>query len=110
MGLHVKTFVFDREKTFIGSLNLDPRSVYQNTELGVIIDDAEMANEIATLALELLPDVAYRVELDNSGSLMWHGKDYETGESIKLDHEPDAGIFLRFFAFISRILPVESQL
>ncbi len=110
MGLHVKTFVFDREKTFIGSLNLDPRSVYQNTELGVIIDDAEMANEIATLALELLPDVAYRVELDNSGSLMWSGKDYETGEPIKLDGEPDAGIFLRLFAFVSRILPVESQL
>ena len=69
-----------------------------------------MANEIATLALELLPDVAYRVELDNSGSLMWSGKDYETGEPIKLDGEPDAGIFLRLFAFVSRILPVESQL
>ena len=30
----VQTFVFDRRQVFIGSLNLDPRSVIHNTELG----------------------------------------------------------------------------
>ena len=110
MSLHVKTFVFDRQKTFIGSLNLDPRSVFQNTELGVIVEDPDIAAQIASLALDNLPAIAYRVQLDERGKLIWTGIDFQTNEEQLLRKEPDAGIWLRLFALISRILPVESQL
>ncbi len=33
-GLHAKTSVFDRKITFVGSFNVDPRSVNLNTEMG----------------------------------------------------------------------------
>jgi putative cardiolipin synthase len=36
-SLHTKSFVFDRKQVFIGSLNLDPRAVLHNTEIGVKI-------------------------------------------------------------------------
>ena len=42
-SLHAKTFVRDREKVFIGSLNLDPRSFYENTEIGLVIHSTEVA-------------------------------------------------------------------
>lgn len=110
ISLHVKTFVFDRQKTFIGSLNLDPRSVYQNTELGIIVDDPEMAGEIAELALNHLSRLAYRVQLDNKGKMTWTGLDHDSQEEITLYKEPDAGFWLKAVAWISRIMPVESQL
>ena len=43
MGLHVKAIVVDRERVFIGSMNLDPRSSDLNSEMGVIIDSRELA-------------------------------------------------------------------
>ena len=37
-SLHAKSFVFDRQTVFIGSLNLDPRAVVINTENGLLIE------------------------------------------------------------------------
>jgi putative cardiolipin synthase len=45
-SLHAKSFVFDREQVFIGSLNLDPRAVLYNTEIGVVLTSSQMANEM----------------------------------------------------------------
>ena len=46
-ALHAKVFVFDRQRVFIGSMNLDQRSLYLNTEIGLIIDSPELARQIA---------------------------------------------------------------
>jgi len=110
ISLHVKTFVFDRKKTFIGSLNLDPRSVYQNTELGIVVEDARMASEIAAIALERLPDIAYQVGLDQDGSLFWLGRDPDTQQTTRYQREPEAGLVQRILAAVARVLPVEGQL
>ena len=37
--LHTKAYIVDRREVFIGSFNFDPRSMYINTEMGVIIKD-----------------------------------------------------------------------
>ena len=108
--LHLKTFVFDREKTFIGSLNLDPRSILQNTEMGVVIKNPELANKIAESALTQLPMIAYQVHLDDGGRIYWQEFDPESGLRIRYDTEPDAGLFRRMFAALSRILPIENEL
>ena len=47
-SLHAKTFVFDHRTVFIGSLNLDPRSIQLNTEIGVICNSEPMAAALAS--------------------------------------------------------------
>ena len=46
-ALHAKVFVFDRQRVFVGSMNLDQRSLHLNTEIGLIIDSPELARQIA---------------------------------------------------------------
>jgi cardiolipin synthase C len=46
-ALHAKLFVFDRRKVFIGSMNFDQRSKRINTEVGLIIDSPELAQQTA---------------------------------------------------------------
>jgi putative cardiolipin synthase len=45
--LHTKAVVFDREKVFVGTFNLDPRSAELNTEIGLLVECPELACEIA---------------------------------------------------------------
>ena len=47
-GLHAKLFVFDRKRVFIGSMNFDQRSKHLNTEIGLIIDSPELAQQTAS--------------------------------------------------------------
>ena len=44
--VHAKSFVIDDEIAWIGSFNLDPRSVHLNTEVGLAIWDANVAKAI----------------------------------------------------------------
>lgn len=106
-GLHAKTFVFDRRWVFVGSMNLDPRSVKLNTELGIIVDCPELAREMIQGAEALLPGRAYRVELTSAG-LQWTTK--EQGQTIHLDSEPGAGFWKRLMWRVSALLPIEGQL
>lgn len=39
LGLHSKFIVVDRKTAYVGSLNLDPRSLKINTEMGLVIED-----------------------------------------------------------------------
>jgi phosphatidylserine/phosphatidylglycerophosphate/cardiolipin synthase-like enzyme len=43
VGLHTKAMVIDRERSFIGAMNLDPRSGIFNSEMGGIIDSPPLA-------------------------------------------------------------------
>jgi putative cardiolipin synthase len=72
MGLHVKAMVIDRERVFIGSMNLDPRSADLNTEMGVVIDSPGLAAEVA-LAMErdMSAPNAWRVTVGEDGGLLW---------------------------------------
>jgi putative cardiolipin synthase len=47
VGLHTKAMVIDRERSFIGSMNLDPRSEVINSEMGVIVESAPLAQALA---------------------------------------------------------------
>ncbi|MBI5381229.1 MAG: phospholipase D family protein [Opitutae bacterium] len=46
-SLHAKALVFDRQRVWIGSFNLDPRSVWYNTEIAVVIRSSELAEQMA---------------------------------------------------------------
>jgi putative cardiolipin synthase len=72
MGLHVKALVVDRQRVFVGSMNLDPRSQELNSEMGVVIDSAPLARQIADITeQDMLPANAWQVTLKERGGLRW---------------------------------------
>lgn len=45
-AIHAKALVIDSEKLYLGTFNLDPRSANLNTEVGVIIDNQQLARVV----------------------------------------------------------------
>ncbi len=111
-SLHAKSFVLDREKVFIGSLNLDPRSFYENSEIGVIIKSPEMAIDMAERFDQGIEKGSFRLELvtdeDDNEYILWHG--YDDGEKVTFEHDPYTSIWRRMGVGFMRIMPIESQL
>jgi len=72
VGLHVKAMVIDRERVFIGSMNLDPRSWEINSEMGVVVDSPDLAEALArAMERDMEPENAWRVTLDAGGQVQW---------------------------------------
>ena len=107
MTLHTKAFLIDRRYLFVGSLNLDPRSIEINAEMGLLIDSAKMIAENNADHDERLAALTYRVLLNEDGDLEWHG--LINGEEVVETKEPDTSGWLRFKAWFMKIAP-ESQL
>ena len=64
LSLHAKSFVIDKNITFIGSYNLDPRSEIYNTELGVIIRDEKFAQVLKkSIEQDINPRNSYLVAM-----------------------------------------------
>ncbi|MCW5584686.1 MAG: hypothetical protein KIS75_01020 [Chromatiales bacterium] len=68
---HAKTFAFDRQRLFVGSLNLDPRSAVLNTEMGIVFDNAQLAGNVGDWFDARLRDVAYELKLDDQDNIEW---------------------------------------
>ena len=107
LTLHTKLILIDRRYLFVGSLNLDPRSLEINAEMGLLIDSEELVEVMVTGLESVIPDVTYQVVLNDKGSLEWHGK--IDGEPVTESTEPLAGAWLRFRAWFLKLAP-ESQL
>jgi putative cardiolipin synthase len=107
LTLHTKLVFVDRRFTFVGSLNLDPRSIDINTEAGVLIDSKELSSLLTGGVSRILPSFAYRLTENEKGKLRWT-TDIE-GREVVEKNEPQASRWLRFKAVLFRIFP-ESQL
>ena len=109
-SLHAKTFIIDREQTFVGSLNLDPRSVDLNTELGIIVESPELAERLMRQFEVLLkPEYSYRLSLDRpDGDLVWTNE--ENGREVRYTRDPDVGFWRRFSTWFLSIFAPESLL
>lgn len=103
--LHVKAGVGDRSRCFIGSLNLDPRSIDLNTENGLLIESpglgAELADHLETL---MSPENAWEVTKDRGGRLIWNSR----GTRETRQPAPDAES--RILDFFFGLLPIEGLL
>ncbi|SHE72177.1 Phosphatidylserine/phosphatidylglycerophosphate/cardiolipin synthase [Microbulbifer donghaiensis] len=108
--LHAKTFVLDSGRGFVGSINLDSRSMILNTEIGVLIENDEINEQLHQLFREwTAPSMAWRVELDEAGQLTWRGED-EGGNTLEEHKDPDSTTWQRFLTWVLSKLPVESQI
>ena len=91
--LHAKTAIVDGRTVFIGSMNLDPRSATQNTELGIFIESPQLARELSRVINISRLQSAYRVRIAPGGGLQWLTMD-EGGEVV-LTEEPESTFWLR---------------
>ena len=113
-ALHAKAFVFDRERVFIGSMNLDQRSLRLNTEIGLIIDSPELARQVAPRVGDIAqPANSYVLalgEADQLGGrrLVW--RTLENGTPVVFHEEPAVSFWKRLQVRLLSLLPLDSLL
>jgi len=118
-SLHTKTFIVDGESVFVGSLNLDPRSIDINTEMGILLHSPEMAR---TFSHELESDAKehiYELKLvrnppQSKGEFTTYTYDIVwlervDGEIVRHESEPGIGFTDQIKLFFSGLVP-ESQI
>ncbi len=107
--LHAKLGIVDRRMVMVGSMNLDPRSSRINTEIGVRIDSAPLAEMVlAAFKVSTLAGV-YQVKLRPHGmGVRWIAVDADSPE--ELDVDPDTSLWLRVRLILLSLLVPESQL
>jgi len=108
LTLHSKVAIVDRLSAFVGSFNLDPRSLYINTELGMVVESGEIAEAMASSGLESLQRVAYRLQLNSRGRINWHY--VSDGREQVAWTEPDTSFWRRLLTRLMGLLPIEGQM
>ena len=92
---------------FVGSLNLDPRSIDINTEMGVMIDSEALGALLGGNAEKRIVDIGYQLQLDDKNNISWHAT--IDGQEIVETKEPLTTGWRRFQAWFLKIAP-EKQL
>lgn len=106
LGLHTKSIVFDGTTTFIGSFNVNMRSVFLNTEMGLLIHSPELAGRVTAAALRKLePQNSWHVTLDDERGLLWRGR--ISAREYTYRGEPKASFWRGLGASLLSLLPVE---
>ena len=110
-SLHAKSMIFDGETMFVGSFNLDQRSMYINNEIGLVFTDSKIAGNSARRFDERVSDVAFKVGFSSAGgsvNLQWIGG--QGGPDVVMDNEPYATNLQKLIVGILKWLPIDSQL
>ena len=105
LGLHAKFMLLDDDRVFIGSSNLDPRSLKLNTEVGLMVNSQELNRVLRdSIRVDFLPRNAWSVQLDEEGRLVW------LGESERRSHPPADSPFQQLEDWFIGLLPIDSQM
>jgi putative cardiolipin synthase len=104
LGLHTKAVVVDGERAFVGSPNVDPRSMVLNTEIGVVGDGPIFAGRVAALInRDISPANSWRVTMDEDGWLTW-----TSGDEV-VHRQPAQNFLQRTIEFLLNLLPIKDQ-
>lgn len=91
-AIHAKSMVIDDKQVYIGTFNLDPRSANLNTEVGVYIEDAELARQLTqSINRDINPDNSWRATLE-------------------FNPDKEVGVGKRFKTRMYRLVPMEKLL
>jgi putative cardiolipin synthase len=105
LALHAKALVIDDDRVFIGSANLDPRSLRINTEMGFLIESEALNAEVRKA---VTPDFsktnAWQLELDENGNVIW------VSDDVTLTSQPAASMLQRIEDWFFAHLPLEDEL
>ncbi|MGM0914329.1 MAG: phospholipase D family protein [Pseudomonadota bacterium] len=106
--LHIKALAVDGERVFVGSANADPRSVWWNSEVGVLAVSRELAEDFRVLVEGgAAPGLSYAVVRDAKGRLGWLTE--IDGRVVRLKREPGSA-WRHVNAWLSRVLRLERWL
>ena len=108
LTLHSKVAVVDGRSVFVGSFNLDPRSLYINTEMGIVVQSQELAASMSNSIVGALAKTAYKLGLQQSGGLQWTSQNDGVQEIATT--EPLASIWRRLWTRLLSYLPIEGQM
>jgi putative cardiolipin synthase len=91
-ALHAKSLVIDNHVVFIGTFNLDPRSANLNTEVGVLVSNEQLAQQLtASIERDTRPENSWRT-------------------TTEFNPDGGAGLGKRFRVWLNRLLPMEPVL
>jgi cardiolipin synthase C len=113
-SLHAKLWVYDRKRIFIGSMNFDERSKHLNTEIGLIIDSPELAQQtVMRFDRMVRPDNAYALGWREAvggtpAHLVWVTR--EDGKDVEYTQEPARSSWQRFEVRFLSWLPLDHEL
>jgi putative cardiolipin synthase len=105
VSLHAKAMIVDGRRLYVGSMNLDPRSLHINTENGVLLDDPGLAGRLVQDLERAQADRLYRLSLTD-GQLSWHAADGR----IAATSEPDVSWWQRLKLRLLSLFAVERLL
>ena len=104
LALHTKAAVVDGRWSFVGSPNIDPRSMILNTEIGLVADDPALAGKlIRLLSRDMEPENSWRVTLESDGWLKWWNGSEAVGR------QPAQGFQQRALEFFLNLIPIKNQ-
>jgi len=105
LALHAKGLIIDRDRVFIGSANLDPRSLRINTEMGfLIISEPFNAKLREAVDIDFSGKNSWRLELQKDGSVHW------VAEGERLTSQPATSSMQRLEDWFFSLLPLEKEL
>ena len=103
--LHAKVMVFDNETVFIGSANLDPRSLRINTEMGLLIESPSLNQELRRLLQpDFSPRNAWNLRYDKQGRMTW------VSDDAVLLHQPTPSFMRRIEDWFLTLIPLEDEM
>lgn len=106
LGLHAKSMVIDRDIVYVGSFNLNMRSIYLNFETALVVFSSELAERIAAdIERDMGSENSWQVKLTNDATLEWVG--LEDNKDKIWRQEPEAGFGKRFRSGIWSLFPME---
>ena len=105
LALHAKTLVIDSDRVFIGSANLDPRSLRINTEMGLLIESEALNAEVRrAVAPDFSNTNSWQLELDEQDQVVWVSHD------VTLTEQPAGSVLQRIEDWFFSHLPIEDEL
>jgi putative cardiolipin synthase len=105
LGLHSKLLLIDNHLSFIGSANLDPRSLRINTEMGLLINSTEFNGLVReVLALDFHQRNAWHLQLQPDGHVAW------VADDVVLHEQPAESALQRLEDWFLGILPIEEEM
>jgi len=105
LGLHAKLMLIDDRWSFVGSANLDPRSLELNTEMGLLVDSFEFNRALrGRLDVDFDRRNAWHVQRADDGSLRW------VADDTVLDSQPAASMFQQLEDWFLSQLPIAAEM
>lgn len=105
LALHAKVLLIDDDLAFIGSANLDPRSLRLNTEMGLLVDDDSLVRDLKTaFAPDFSTANAWTLRLNEDGSINW------ISDELELTVQPANSSLRRIEDWFFAHLPIEGEL